>query len=349
LFERNAPAYDPVFSLEYIGAQIALAGPLAGWLIIWAAFKRKPADLFEKGLKYATIGVYVFFLISTLKGRTEGNWTLPAFIGLIVLSHQFLIDRDRIKVWLARLAALTIILILAVRLFLITNYLKSFGKKDSQVHNNKEWANDIKSHAKGRNVFFVDSYQRASKYWFYTGTPAFSLNTVNYRRNNFNFWKLEDAFQRQPAYAIYQGKHQDYFMDSIGTAKGIFLGRDIPDYSSYSRIRFNINQKLQPHIEGKKGTSLTLRLTAKVDKETDNLLVPPLDTALIYVAVYKNVKEEPFVVPTDLTVGDLWEHNPKAKFILPDSAGNYVIRIGVGSCLKWPTMNSSVIRLKVTE
>ncbi|MCZ5415418.1 hypothetical protein O5553_28675, partial [Escherichia coli] len=86
----------------------------------------------------------------------------------------------------------------------------------------------------GRCPLFVDSYQRASKYWFYTGTPAFSLNTVNYRRNNFNFWKMEDSLQGKPAYAIYQGKHQDYFSDSIQTAKGIYLGRAVPDYFSFS-------------------------------------------------------------------------------------------------------------------
>ena len=346
LFERNAPAYRPSFTLEYIGAQIALAGPLAGWIFLWAAFKRRPADLLEKALKYATTGIYIFFLISTLKGRSEGNWTLPAFIGLIVLSHQYLFDKFRLRVWLARLAAVTIVLILGVRLFFLTNYLKPFGKKDGQVHNNKEWATDIQRFAIGKTIFFVDSYQRASKYWFYTGTPAFSLNTVNYRRNNFNFWKMEDTIQGEPVYAIYQGKHQDYFSDSIPTAKGIYLGRDIPDYFSFSRLRFDAKD-----VKGRKGEQISVPLKVRTDPESLQRIVPPYDSARVYVALYKYVKDDPAVLQTELKVRFIKQKNEEAiaSFKLPDTAGKYVIRFAVGSCLRYPSMNSSVIRLRVTE
>jgi len=48
LFERNALNYEVSFSIEYLIGQILIAGPVMGWLIIWAAFRYKPRDVFEK-------------------------------------------------------------------------------------------------------------------------------------------------------------------------------------------------------------------------------------------------------------------------------------------------------------
>ena len=39
-------------------------------------------------------------------------------------------------------------------------------------------------------VVFINTYQLASKYWFYSGDTSFSLNGNRYRRNNYNFWPL---------------------------------------------------------------------------------------------------------------------------------------------------------------
>jgi hypothetical protein len=90
LIERNATNYQSGFTVEYITGQILLAGPLIGWLLLWAAFAYKPADLFEKALKWSLVGIYGLFFVATFKGRSEANWTVPAFVGLIVLANKYL-------------------------------------------------------------------------------------------------------------------------------------------------------------------------------------------------------------------------------------------------------------------
>ena len=95
LFERNAIDYRASFTIEFIIGQVLLAGPLIGWLLLWAAGKHKPASLTEKALRWCFFGIYGLFLVSTLKGQAEANWTVPAFVSLIVLSHQYLDGKSK--------------------------------------------------------------------------------------------------------------------------------------------------------------------------------------------------------------------------------------------------------------
>lgn len=131
----------------------------------------------------------------TFKGRVEANWTLPVFIPLMVLSHQFLNNGGYVqKKWLFKSVPLTLGLILMVRIYLLS-FIPPSGRfhKADEVHGNKTWVNAVEERAAGLPVVFINSYQRASKYWYYAQQPAYSLNGVDYRRNNFNFWPVEDS------------------------------------------------------------------------------------------------------------------------------------------------------------
>lgn len=193
LFERNAPVYKISFTIEYIVGQLLITGPFMGWLILWSAFRYKPHDQFEKSLQFSLYGIYILFLVSTLKGRVEANWTVPAFVSLIILSHQFLTANQPLQRILIRSIPLTLVFILAVRIYMILGIgpLKFLSK--DEFHKTRVWADSIYKRSVGLPVVFINSYQDASKYWFYTGVPAFSLNTPSYRRNNYNFWPVEDS------------------------------------------------------------------------------------------------------------------------------------------------------------
>ena len=43
-------------------------------------------NFLQWALKYTSVGIYAFFLLTSLRGKTEANWTIPAFIGLIASS-----------------------------------------------------------------------------------------------------------------------------------------------------------------------------------------------------------------------------------------------------------------------
>ena len=119
LFERNAIDYQARFTLEYIIGQILLAGPFIGWLLLWAAAKYKPVSLTEKALRFCLFGIIGLFLLSTLKGPTEANWTVPAYVSLIVLSHQYLAANASAARWVYRLFIPSVLLVLIVRIYMI--------------------------------------------------------------------------------------------------------------------------------------------------------------------------------------------------------------------------------------
>jgi 4-amino-4-deoxy-L-arabinose transferase-like glycosyltransferase len=48
LIERNSTIYQSSFTTEYITGQLLLAGPLIGWLLLWAAFAYKPVNHIRK-------------------------------------------------------------------------------------------------------------------------------------------------------------------------------------------------------------------------------------------------------------------------------------------------------------
>ena len=67
-------------------------------------------------MKWSLGGIYIFFLLSTFKGRVEANWTIPAFVALIVLSHQYILEKPIFKRWVYRSVPLTLLLVLVARI-----------------------------------------------------------------------------------------------------------------------------------------------------------------------------------------------------------------------------------------
>ncbi|HTQ29532.1 MAG TPA: glycosyltransferase family 39 protein, partial [Puia sp.] len=204
MIDRNADGYDVMYTLKYFPEQVLFAGPVAGFPLLWAAFRYHPKDHFEKALKYTMTGVYIFFLFSSIKGRVEINWTIPALLPLFVLSHQYILEnREAWRKWIFRFASATLFLVLIVRVYMIADLSSGIHiDKQDELHGNRAWAYSIRQKAGNSPVVFTDSYQYASKYWFYSGQPSFSLNTPYYHRNNYNFWPIENSIFNKTVYVV---------------------------------------------------------------------------------------------------------------------------------------------------
>lgn len=210
LFERNAASYKLNFTTDYLVTQIAFAGPVIGWLLLWAAFRYKPVTAVERAMKYTMVGTYIAFLISTYKGRVEVNWTVPALIPLMVLSHRYFTQHYQLQKWVYRSIPITLLFVVAVRLYIMAWFPPVSWIKRNELHGNRQWATAIHNKAGDLPVVFVNSYQMPSKYWFYAGLPAFSLNSPYYRRNNYNLWPIEDSLIGKPVYVDVPHNSQDY-------------------------------------------------------------------------------------------------------------------------------------------
>lgn len=343
LFERNAPAYQFAFTTEYLLGQLALAGPLTGWLLLYAAFKQKPAGQAEKAMKYSMVGVLIFFLITTLRGRVEANWTVPAFIGLIVLSTAYLSVKPRLLKWLHYSLPITLLLVLAVRIFMALDLPRNPSVPKDEIHGNEEWTAEVKQAAKGLPVVFLDSYQKPSKYYFYQQEPSFGLNTIYYRRNNYNFWPMEDSLIGKEVFVV--GKKNDLFKETfthfhLNTKLGAAV---IHNYFSFSKVQLREASAIQL-----RENEFELKFTVHASEYQKHFFDrPPYDTAGIHLAIVKE-NHEPLIFPTSLRLKDLKDTESVTTTIrLPLPIGKHTGKLTISTAIAgFPTLNSTIIKIE---
>jgi hypothetical protein len=241
VIDRSAAFYKFRYTTEYLLAQLALAGPLVGWFLYHSAVILKTRDSFIRTLKFNFYGIFVFFLFSTLKGRVEAHWTLPAMLCLFMLAYVALADKPVAR-WFERLAIANIFLVLIVRLLLIlpVDALKKV-KIVAYYFGNEQWAKQIRQRAGNNPVIFYDSFQAPSRYNYYTrSTKGFSYDSRNYRKNQYDIWPLEDSIRHKKAYLVLDNPYSEYHaQDTIRTEKGIYYGTWIDSVRMYQKVSVN--------------------------------------------------------------------------------------------------------------
>ena len=184
------------------------------------------------------IGIYIFFLLSSFRGKVEANWTSPVLVSLIVLSHQSLLERINWRKILYKLLPITLVLVLVARIIMVADILP-FNEIRARYHSWKEWPKVTRSKTGGLPVVFSNSYQRASKYWFYSGQMTYSQNWYRERRNNFNFWPVEDSLLGKPVF--FMDKYQlARFPDSIKTPIGFVGYKYDSSLVSLAKLQFDL-------------------------------------------------------------------------------------------------------------
>jgi 4-amino-4-deoxy-L-arabinose transferase-like glycosyltransferase len=169
---------------EYLAAQIFLPGLFVGPVVWWTVFKHKAKDDFERALKFISIGVVLFFFISTFSKKFEANWTIFLTMPLILLTLEHsLWDK---KILLRTLIGCSV-LVIFFRLF----FLSTSVKRLNEFHGWKKWAQDISS--KCEDPLLANTYQVASKLSFYLQRPVHALN-YHSRKNQFDFWKPDSSY-----------------------------------------------------------------------------------------------------------------------------------------------------------
>lgn len=345
LFERLSPPYKLSFTADYLLGQLLLTGPLVGWLIIWAALKNRYANATEKAMYWSLIGTYILFFLSSFRSRTEANWTILLMAPLIVLSYQYL-SQNKIKArWIYRLLPYSIALVLLVRIYMILDIQAlSFMPKD-EFHQNKEWAAAIKKKANGLPVVFTNSYQRASKYWFYAGDTSFSLNTHRYRRSNYNFWPMEEQLQGRRV-MVFGSMGAAAMKDSVQTPRMQLAAETTDDFNSFGAVQLDGGDL---HMDDKGVVNVALKPNYGNRQIMERAMAKHPEIVLI---IYRSGKQDPLLFPTGRIIGHDSEYGHNFKLQLPPlEEKKYTIRWGLKGSFSEPTINSRTYALKrsVTE
>jgi hypothetical protein len=342
LFESNVNVYEPGFTLSYLAGQLLLAGPVAGFLLIPAALLYKPADRFERALKFTLAGIYIFFLLSSFRGKVEINWTVPVWVPLLILSVKYWVRHEKWRKALLVLLPLSLVVTVGARIIMVADILPSRSVR-SRFHAWKEWPAEMRSRTENLPVVFSNSYQRASKYWFYTGQMAYSQNHYKEHRNQFNFWPLEDSMLgRRIYYLDVYDLHR--MQDSLKTPIGWVGFRSDPRFESFAKIQFIPEKKKYTASNG------TLHVNARVEMPEaykQYIRNSPYILVNISLAVFGKkgwIKD----IQTDLFLRDLLQGSVSLAIPLGLDAGNYQLLFTLAVRDYYPTHNSSKFALRVT-
>lgn len=235
-------SYQWPFTTDYVLGQLFLFGPLVGWMIFYAAGRQKTTgDPWLHTLKWIFWGVTGFFLLATLKGRVEANWTCIALIPAILLLQSWLDESPRLDRLLYRLFPFSMALVLILRAGMIWNFLGDKVAINIELHDNKKWTAAIKQRAGAYPVYFVNSYQQASKYIYYQHSLATSYNGFTYRNNQYDFWDPQARWYQDSVLVVSIDSNHVH-SDSIVTSQGklycrMFLNPIVTfDSSIYKRL-----------------------------------------------------------------------------------------------------------------
>ena len=341
LFESNVSAYEFSYTLDYFVGQLLLAGPLSGLLLLPATFLYRTKNETERALKFTLTGLYIFFLLSSFRGKVEPNWTMPVLIPLIVLSYQFLTTRTSWIKSLRIISLVSLVFIMTGRIYMVADIGPDNDVK-GRFHHNKKWAMEIAAKTGDRPVVFYNSYQKASLFWFYSGKPSHSHNAYRERRNNYNFWPTENRLLGSP---VYMASFYDIssFTDSVQTTKGWVGYKFDSSFSTLSKIRI-IPEKIRS-LNGTLDINYTTQMPGRYFSFLS--LQPGLRTELV-AGVFKE-KELVKEINTGISAQEFLEQKKYSLSLNLSglSSGKYVLRLGIKSKKYSPTHNSEKIEFEI--
>lgn len=189
-FQRSAKVYHFSFTTEYVLGQLFFYGPFVSlfmWFFTIKKLFQKSENAFQKALKYNLIGVFLFFLLISLKGRVEVNWTIPFLAPLIILSY----DKISLNRWLIGLSIFTFSLTLLIRIHLVTPLMNFENERGHEFRGHKEFAKEVKEKSEGLPIV-ANSYQKAGVLSFYLKEPITSFN-IQGRKNLFGMLDFADS------------------------------------------------------------------------------------------------------------------------------------------------------------
>jgi hypothetical protein len=349
VLNKSQNPYNPKDSINFILGQLLVAGPFVGFFLFYAFFKHKAGNLLEKSLKFTFIGFVIFFLLITLNTRVEPNWTLSAMVPLLAIAYPYILSNEKIKKRVTSFSIVSIVIFIFFRLNLVFNFLPVVGSQMfPEFYNNKTWAEDLHKAAKNTPVVFSDTYQKAAKYAFYSGEQSMSLNNISYRRNQYDFWPIEDSLQGKRILYIpnWETERPDEF--KIATPKGTLFGIFMDNFRSFTKVAITTD-----HNSYKLKTSSRIYIPITLINNYPGKVQFGLNENYPDKLVYSLFKDESFDLTTDIAeLGNrVLDTTYKTGFVLqaPTEEGVYYLTVSIQSGWMPPLINSHMMRVVVEK
>ncbi|MGJ8745775.1 ArnT family glycosyltransferase [Polaribacter sp.] len=344
LFERIVDNYSINYTLEYLGTQPFILGPFTGILFFIAHYKLSSKNQFEKTLQYLFWGGYLFFFIMSFRGRIEAHWTLFIVFPALYFGYNYVIKQTIRKKLYYYFGVISVLLIVAIRILISIDLEKnntSIVAEITKQFHQKEKMKAIEKQAKDLPVGFMNSYQNASLYEFYSKSKGFSLNNTWGRKNQFDVWNVEQKYRGKKIFLV--ANYENKKLDSI---------------NGFPKIKYAILENLQL-FSGIKITSNTMRNTAFMAEEipvtitlnNNNKEVLNLEANSKYPPslIYQFFEGKNMVFQKEIQRITNQSLNKEIKFDMqtPDKKGKYTVCFSIMAGWLPPTINSNKYKIEI--
>ena len=185
LFERPSSPFKWQHPIHFLISFILFNGPFLFIVLVTRSWRRSWIDPFEKALFLILTGFFSFFLLMSLKGRVEANWTLPVLISAVFLGFA----RLRPSGINQGLVGISLALFLTFRIFLLFPGLFTDRRtRGLEFHGHREWALKVSTEA-GTTPVLAERYQEAALLAYYLQRPASVYPVEGQRKSQFDLWK----------------------------------------------------------------------------------------------------------------------------------------------------------------
>ena len=241
LFERSSSrTYRIDYTTKHLLNQIAILG-FTFPIMYFAFFKNlKNKDLFQKSLNYIVIGFISFFFVMSFKGPTQAQWTIPITFPLILITFLYLTKNHKSRKIFNKLAIVNLVIICLARIIMANDGIIPI---QLEMHGNKQWVQDIYKETKGQPKLFVNSYQNASLYSFYTNDLTGAYNSFTSRKNQYNLWNFQNTLANKNILLIdgHKTDNTNYIFQK--KEKGMLYGVALNNFNPIRDLNYTIAEK----------------------------------------------------------------------------------------------------------
>lgn len=269
LMGRNAWEYRFSFTGEYLLTLLVIFNPLLLWHFV-RGLRQRPAEAEARAAHRTAVvlffGFACFFLLSTLRGRVQPQWLLPAVFPFVAITFRGARDSRYVRV----VGMVSLGLFLVVRILAVANPFHLKG----QLWEGDEPYRKVAALADGRPVQFVRCYAFAAKYAYYTGNPTHCSSLYYDRESQWMFDTVDRTFTGQ-----------EVIVSNLGDLRGDTLYTEAPRNVKYQVVP-DFHPMRELRVTPLESLDLRLPLLARADttKPADSIppFVLPLEVANPY-------------------------------------------------------------------
>jgi energy-coupling factor transporter transmembrane protein EcfT len=154
----------------------------------------KSIDKWEKNLKLNLLLTFVFLILLCFRGAVESNWILVALFPIIYFGYKSLEKRfySSGSKNIVLLISISIFLNLVVKFYIVFDFIPNYFSAKTEFFGWEIWAKQLAKRTGDFPFVFVNSYQKAAKYHFYSGKISYSYTNLFNRRSQYDFDKSEN-------------------------------------------------------------------------------------------------------------------------------------------------------------